>query len=364
MNRIKILDSCRGLAALVVVFHHVYTRFGYLFPNLSQMKIYGLLNFISDLSVEAVFFFFLLSGFSIRLSLKEGMPVRKLSFNDYLYRRFRRILPLYFVALIFTFFCGMMIHAVDNPDYSARNLVGNLLFLQTPTAYKGYWFSPYGNNGPLWSLSFEMFYYLLFPPFIFLIMKVFRKENLGLKDQRMILCVAFALSLSCIVLNSLFFSPYVAFAKLFFIWYSGFFLANLYLEKGLKFDINFLLIAALTAASGLLLVLKRSDSLREFFAGSAMGTAFYLIAIMRNKWRTGFMTKLEAAFNFLFYQLGKGSYAFYLLHFPLILVLKSYANINIWTVILSLILLAYVCIRLEALFVKRKFRLFRLQYIR
>jgi peptidoglycan/LPS O-acetylase OafA/YrhL len=292
------------------------------------------------------------------------MPVRKPLFNEYLYRRFKRILPLYLVALIFTFICGLLIHATDRPDYSARNLAGNLLFLQTPQSYKGYWFSPYGENGPLWSLSFEMFYYLFFPLFIFLILKVFRKEVLGLRDQRVILSIAFALSIVCIFLNSLFFFPYIAFAKLFFIWYGGFFLADLYLEKKLDLNINFLLIFSLMALSGLLLFLKRSDSLTEFFTGSVIGFVFYLCCIIRKRLPGYFVRKMEKAFNFLFFQLGKGSYAFYLLHFPLILVLKSYMNINIWVVILSLALLAFVCIRLEEFFVKKKFLVFRFQYLR
>src|SRR5258708_4374619 len=129
MKRIKILDSCRGLAALIVVFHHLYTRFGYLYPQENSMAIHGVLNFISQLNGEAVLFFFILSGFSIRLSLRKGLPVRKESLNEYLYRRFKRILPLYFLALLVTFIAGLIIHQTFKPDYSIRNLIGNLFFL-------------------------------------------------------------------------------------------------------------------------------------------------------------------------------------------------------------------------------------------
>jgi peptidoglycan/LPS O-acetylase OafA/YrhL len=174
----------------------------------------------------------------------------------------------------------------------------------------------------------------------------------------------FVLSLVCIIANNFFFFPYIAFSKLFVVWYSGFFLANLYLEKKLEFDRNFWLSLVLTALSGALLFLKRSDSLFGLFMGLLIGNLFYVGCIIRKRLPARIMDGAEKAFNFLFYQLGKGSYALYLLHFPLILVLQTYANMNIWIVILSIILLAFVCIRLEEFFVKRKFLLLRFRYIR
>ncbi len=80
----------RGVAASLVVFHHVYTRFAYLYPN-EPARLHKILTFISDLNVEAVMFFFILSGFSIRLSLRKGLPITKELFNDYLYRRLKRL---------------------------------------------------------------------------------------------------------------------------------------------------------------------------------------------------------------------------------------------------------------------------------
>jgi peptidoglycan/LPS O-acetylase OafA/YrhL len=364
MNRIKVLDSARGLAALVVVFHHVFTRLGNLFDGISHTKMYSVLAFISNLNVQAVLFFFLLSGFSIRLSLKNGMPVNKVLLNEYLYKRFKRILPLYFLAIIFTFVCGLLTHSVDQPEYSLRNLIGNSLFLQTPQSYKGYWFSSYGTNGPLWSLSFEMFYYLFFPPFIFLMMKIFRKTSLGSRDQQVVLLISFILSVACTALNNLVFIPYIAFAKLFFIWYLGFFMANLFLEKKLKLDVNFLVCLSFVALSGALFFLKRSDSLLELFKGTILSCGVYFLFIARKKIPVYLIDRTEKVFNFLFYQLGKGSYALYLLHFPIIIILQRYQNINIAAVILVISLLAIACNQLEEFFVKKKFTLLRLRYVR
>src|SRR5258708_16278348 len=131
MKRIKVLDSCRGLAALIVVFHHLYTRFGYLYPQENSMAIHGVLNFISQLNGEAVLFFFILSGFSIRLSLRKGLPTRKESLNEYLYWRFKRILPLYFLSLLFTFISGFIVQQTFILYYFFRTITSNLFFLHS-----------------------------------------------------------------------------------------------------------------------------------------------------------------------------------------------------------------------------------------
>ena len=364
MKRIKILDSCRGIAALIVVFHHVYTRCTYLYPQESTMKIHGLLNFISELNGEAVLFFFILSGFSIRLSLKNGLPIRKPALNEYLYRRFKRILPLYLLALCFTFVCGLLIHQTGKPDYSIRSLLGNVLFLQTPVSYRGFWFAPYGENGPLWSLSFEMFYYLFFPLFIFAFVRMFKSERFTGMQEKMVLGVAFVLSIACILANSYFFFPYIAFARFFFLWYCGYFLADIYIKGAVRPDANFMTILFFCAAVGGLVVLRRSDSLVELFKGMVILTVFYFLCILRKTAAAGIMVPVEKGVNAIFFHLGKGSYALYLLHYPVILVLKSFAHVNLPVIVVTMAVLAFICIQLEEFFVRQKFPFLRLQYIR
>lgn len=364
MKRIKILDSCRGLAASIVVFHHVFTRFSYLYPGERRMKIHWLLNFISQLNVEAVLFFFILSGFSIRLSLRKGLPVHKTPLNEYFYRRFKRILPLYLIALCFTFICGLAIHQLFKPDYSLRNLIGNLLFLQAPVSYKGYWFSPYGENGPLWSLSFEMFYYLLFPVLIFFFVKVFKREKFTSNQELIVLAVVFAGSLSCIIMNYYFFFPYIAFGKFFFLWYGGYFLADLHLKGGMRFNINFLALLVSCLMVGGLVMVRSSDSLVELFKGTLILNLFFVLYVLRKGFSGRFIAAFERGMNALFFHLGKGSYALYLLHYPVILVFLSFGNVSIMLIVAVMALLAVVCVRLEEFFVRQKIRMLQLQYIR
>lgn len=70
LSRIHTVDALRGLAASIVVFHHVFIIFPSPFQVLHHDHewLYTVANFISNLNVEAVILFFIISGFSIRLS--------------------------------------------------------------------------------------------------------------------------------------------------------------------------------------------------------------------------------------------------------------------------------------------------------
>ena len=364
MQRIKILDSFRGLAASIVVFHHVYTRFYTLYDTQHFKVLHNIFHFISDLNRVAVLFFFILSGFSIRLSLQKGMPVTKALLNDYLFRRFNRILPLYIIAIAATALAGIVVQQLNTADFSLTNLFGNLLFLQTSTSYKGYWFSPYGNNGPLWSLSFEMFYYLFFPFFILCIRKLFRGNFTSAATALYILSAAFLLSLTCIVINKIIFFPYIAFATLFYIWYSGFFIADLYVKKQLHFSAGLGVLIIIMFVTAALQLVVTSASVQMLFSGSVLSIVFYLLFLVKKNFPGRIIVKTENAFNFLFYKIGRGSYALYLFHYPLLLILMWYRVSNIWIVILSMAVLSVLCVAAEEYFVKKRFGFLRVSYFK
>ena len=242
MQRIKILDSCRGLAASIVVFHHIYTRFQNLFEGF-PVWLQTIFVFVSDLNVQAVLFFFFLSGFSICLSVKSELQVSKSNFNSYTYRRLKRILPLYYFSIFFTIVCGLISGEIlINEDFSIRNLLGNIFFLQSSKSYQGNWFAPYGDNGPLWSLSFEMFYYFLLPVFLWGLLKILRIREFTAVANRTGLIVSFIMSIACVLLNKIFFFPYIAFTGLFYVWFAGYFAATVYQQKSIALDKNFFLL--------------------------------------------------------------------------------------------------------------------------
>ena len=127
---------------------------------------------------QAVMIFFVLSGYFIGTSVMESVGARRWSWRTYLVSRFTRLQLVLFPALILGGLwdrIGMRIpqaapiyfgalYKFYVPSVALRStfpiFLGNLFFLQSIV-------SPvFGSNTPLWSLSYEFWYYILFPVLI------------------------------------------------------------------------------------------------------------------------------------------------------------------------------------------------------
>jgi len=356
MKRIQFLDSLRGFAASIVVFHHFFVFFHDRLQEKINLQFYNVLSAISELNVHAVLFFFILSGFSINLSLKKTLPIGRENLNKYLFKRFNRILPLYWMAILFTLLLGIITESTGDPAYNVSNLLGNLVMLQTPTAYAKYWVSPYGDNGPLWSLSFEMFYYAFFPFYIFLVLKTFGGQNRFTNRFRIVaLSAALVVSLVSILLNKIYFTPWTSFLGLFGIWYIGFYISELYVDGKLGLNIHFVLLLVILAMFAGMSVIFQSATFNLLFYGVIIACLFVLGYILRNRFPRFFIWYIERPFNFVFLQIGKGSYALYLFHYPILVFLKYLGISSLPLVIVVLGLSIVACIQLEKYFVKYRF---------
>jgi len=168
----------RGIAALAVMIGHLRNLFFVDFSEAagnSNIPI-KILYFVTGFGHEAVMVFFVLSGFLVGGSVIRGRMEGRWSWSLYLINRLTRLWVVLIPALILGSIwdhSGIHIfgvagiyggHAQANvgrvpvlPRLSAGVMVGNALFVQTI-------FTPtFGSNGPLWSLSNEFWYYLLFP---------------------------------------------------------------------------------------------------------------------------------------------------------------------------------------------------------
>jgi peptidoglycan/LPS O-acetylase OafA/YrhL len=127
---------------------------------------------------EAVMVFFALSGFFIHLRFAQGnYHGRPISVNprDFYRRRFHRLCAPYLFALMITVVCDafgwrwfprlyesssanlLLDQSFFHKGYSWRSIVPAMMFLPSSLAYD------FGSNGPLWSLSYEVVYYALYP---------------------------------------------------------------------------------------------------------------------------------------------------------------------------------------------------------
>lgn len=143
------LNAARALAAVYVVMHHV-----------AQQNVHGALSIPFRFGQEAVIVFFLLSGFVIFANERDRVATEP---GAYILRRFRRIYP----PMLLSIALAALLYAID-PNYAGSfrpgDLVATLLSVQDVSELKpGVIADPVLNNNPLWSLSYEMVFYLTFP---------------------------------------------------------------------------------------------------------------------------------------------------------------------------------------------------------
>ncbi len=146
MQRVKELDSLRGLSALVIVFYHLF-----------WIPI-GLMGSVIDL-------FFVLSGYLITSILLSHPPSGKFLFAFYV-RRGLRIWPIYYLSLFFL----LVINPWTATPSDLRGLANYLTFTQ---CVPHYWFDTEPVFMPAfrhtWSLAVEEQFYFLWPALLWLL---------------------------------------------------------------------------------------------------------------------------------------------------------------------------------------------------
>lgn len=139
------LDLIRFSAAMIVVFHH-----------LGGQKFTGGLGWqFIPFGAPAVDVFFVLSGYVITYAALE----REIKLNKFLVNRFARIYSVAAPALIITLLIDTASYWLNySPSVSIFHYVLSGLFLNQ------IWFINVlpGSNGPFWSLSYEIWYYVIF----------------------------------------------------------------------------------------------------------------------------------------------------------------------------------------------------------
>jgi peptidoglycan/LPS O-acetylase OafA/YrhL len=138
--RLDTLTGLRFFGALAVVFCHV----GAQFTNAASLTVLASYGYVG------VSFFFMLSGFVLTWSANTPNPGR------FLWMRFARVWPLQFLLAIVAF----TVLATQEKLPGTIGHVADILLLQAWSPHQGVYF---GGNGVSWSLSCEMFFYLLFP---------------------------------------------------------------------------------------------------------------------------------------------------------------------------------------------------------
>lgn len=154
---IKPLTSLRFFFALMVFTSHIsFVKTEWDIYNWFKRNIF----FEGYLGVS---FFFILSGFVLSLSYREKILNKKISFRNFYLARFARIYPLHLLTLLL-----IIPFVVYKDSFDFLKFVPNIILAQSFIPNQDFF---YCFNEPSWSISDEMFFYLLFPFYIIILEK-------------------------------------------------------------------------------------------------------------------------------------------------------------------------------------------------
>jgi peptidoglycan/LPS O-acetylase OafA/YrhL len=172
MKHIPILDGIRAYAILMVCVAHFFQVDE---AALYETNLYlGILLFkLSQLGLTGVELFFLLSGFLITNILLDAKS-SSTYFSTFFIRRFLRIFPLYYFALVVSFFFLPLFYT---PDAAGQGVIEHQVWLWTYTSNLSFVFDippltwdgsdNFPHFGHFWSLGVEEHFYLLWPIVIY-----------------------------------------------------------------------------------------------------------------------------------------------------------------------------------------------------
>lgn len=172
------LDVIRVAAAFAVLIFHVRYRFFLDYADVDSKSLLAKCFYvITSFGHDAVMVFFVLSGYLISGSILRDRQLGRFTWTRYGLNRLTRLYVVLIPGLLLTIFwdgLGLQLYPT-NPVYTGAKtswkqdyfdvrerltpevIAGNLLFMQTIVV------PPLGSNAPLWSLAYEFWYYLLFP---------------------------------------------------------------------------------------------------------------------------------------------------------------------------------------------------------
>lgn len=295
-NRIEQLTGLRFFAALLVFVSHIQWS--------NSLDIY---QKIFNEGYVGVSFFFILSGFILSLSYKDKISCGIISFKRYLFLRFARLTPLH-LATCFPF----VILAAYKGDFSVIKLFFNVTYLQSFVPYSGVYFS---FNAPSWSLSNEMFFYICFFPLALISLKKLFINTISLGS--IIVIAAFVVT---VTIGSGVFWGSNSFAHWLFYIFPGFrvleFLVGMILyeiwNRGIRLRAIFIPISYIVLFTSMYFASKVPEAFRmSLFYLPASALFLYSHLTSNSVVNKFYSTKIMAL-------LGNASFAFYLIHQPLI----------------------------------------------
>jgi len=293
MNRIQYLDGFRGLAIILVITYHLFTRWTIL-P-------YG--NKYADFIVfytgwVGVPLFFMISGFVILMTLDKSS-----NFKEFILKRWVRLFPAMLIASIFSYLTSF--YLTERPIGAAKieDFIPGLIFIAPSWLSSIFHIQTNVLEGGFWSLFVEVRFYFLFGSIYFIF-----GQNWAIKT----IIVSFFLSFLSKVLNTRFGSTFTETTNVFmnelgfihFGWFSVGILTYAYIKEKNIYKLYYAILMA--CISILYSFMSHEKSIKVLIALVAISIIFFL-PLYSQKIKSFFENKCLLFVGFI-------SYPLYLIH--------------------------------------------------
>lgn len=282
MLRIKFLDGFRGLAIIIAILYHAFTRWASIVPYSDSYA--NVFNF----GQVGIHLFLLISGFVILMSLEKHS-----NFLSFFNARWLRLFPAMLIATVLIFITAGFFFERPRGIPELSSVVPGLLFIE-PSWLKAVTGIPFTSlEGSFWSLYVEMKFYIVFALMFFLLGRT--KALIGL-------CTLFLISLLPLIIDSLTLSKILETLSLrYFAWFAGGAFAYIYFTQKQKY--NLLLCIAICGCE----ILRTYWNDIYVTVASFSVLILFLLPIYFQKLQKLFSTKFLLFFGFI-------SYPLYLIH--------------------------------------------------
>lgn len=355
------IDAMRGVAALIVAYFHcrqvvwvgVHRFHEVVGFSLNPSVLLGYLTLPIMWGSAGVSIFFVISGYCIHRNPAARLaadPAYRLDTPIFWARRFARIYPVLFAALLVTLALDSI--SLSLPPVNHKILdIGPKAFLISLFSMQGVLAHPYGSNGALWTLAIEVQFYLMYP------LLFAARRRFGLAPVMAVIAAINVVSGYLLEPVWIYF-----FTSYWFSWTLGVYVAEIRttpgafsLTKGqvLKWRIVALITAALGCAA-----FNYSFYIGQYigFQLWALGFAFWLRTTLRRDDEPA----REGLFTRLLVHCGTFSYSLYVIHLPIFICLgaiffRSELQVSIWPsfaffpVAIAAAYVFYRCIELPAM---------------
>ncbi|MBY0540641.1 MAG: acyltransferase [Campylobacterales bacterium] len=352
----KNLDYCRGLFATLVVFAHTYQII--LLPLIYDKNsvILKLVQFVAAYSVVG---FILISGYSIASSLHNNYLKNqgKINIKEFIKKRVNRIVPPFLLSILVVIcvvFCinyfslnGSEAYLLPDSKYVPREqarydwelIIYNLFFLNS--------FIPeiknITMNGPLWSLNFEVYFYVLLSTFSFFLIN----NNLNNLQKNISIFIFIGIVGLQLFLNN---KQFLYLLIVFFIGALSYYIS--YYKK-----YNILNLKKILFVISIVLLFFLIFKIHYFSPYTSKGyKTMILISIAMVLFYSIYLSKNNLYLEKFFYSISKYSYTLYIIHFPLLLLLllslfhQKLYKMNILEVFFLLVLGNFMIFKLSKYF--------------